>query len=272
MKKLFLVSFALFFIGCLSSSPTTDPSTSKQFDPNSVRSMTRKLKSNIEITVNFVPPGSFMMGSPENETGRDADETLHKVRLTKGFYMQTTEVTNAQWKAVMDSVPSRSKGCETCAVEQISWNDVQRFLTKINQQTTDGKYRLPTEAEWEYACRAGSADPYACGTDRKKLGDYAWYSGNTTKHDDQEVGRLIPNAFGLYDMHGNVWEFCQDWYGGYDPEPVVDPSGPEDGTFRVVRGGGWQGMEMNCRCANRRGNSPDHVNDGIGFRMIFEPF
>jgi formylglycine-generating enzyme required for sulfatase activity len=212
------------------------------------------------------------MGSPENETGRDTDEIQHEVRITKGFYMQTTEVTNAQWGAMMGTVPSRSKDCELCAVDQISWNDVHSFLSELNRRTTDGKYRLPTEAEWEYACRAGSSDPYVCGKDSNCLDQYAWHSGNTTKQEYQKVGSLTPNAFGLYDMHGNIWEFCQDWYGDYPSGSVIDPSGPESGTLRVVRGGGWQGMKINCRCANRRGNSPDHVNDGIGFRLIFESF
>ena len=225
----------------------------------------------------YIQPGTFTMGSPADEPGRDSDETQHKVTLTKGFYMQTTEVTQGQWKAVMGNNPSGFKDCgDNCPVENVSWNDAQKFIKKLNELDGGGnKYRLPTEAEWEYAARAGgTTTPFAFG---KCLStDDANYDGNyplegCPKGKDREktipVGSLKANDWGLYDMHGNVWEWCEDWHGDYPTGSVTDSVGPEAGSGRVVRGGGWNNNARNCRSANRNNNSPDNRNDNIGFRL-----
>jgi formylglycine-generating enzyme required for sulfatase activity len=214
----------------------------------------------------YIKPGSFMMGSPSGESGRDNDEKQHRVTLTKGFYMQTTEVTQGQWKAVMGSNPSHFKNSgDDRPVEQVSWNDVQEFIRKLNQKT--GKnYRLPTEAEWEYACRAGSTTRFCFGDSDSSLGSYAWYSSNSGSK-SHTVAQKQPNAWGLYDMHGNVWEWCQDWYGNYSTSSVTDPTGASSGSRRVYRGGGWSYYAWYCRSADRNSFSPDNRNGSLGFRL-----
>ena len=197
-----------------------------------------------------IPPGSFMMGSPSNESGRYDNEKQHRVTLTKGFHMQTTEVTQRQWKAVMGNNPSNFKNCgDNCPVEEVSWNDVQDFIRKLNQREGGSKYRLPTEAEWEYAARAGTTTRFSFGDDEGRLGEYAWYSGNSGRK-THSVGQKTPNAWDLYDMHGNVWEWCQDWYGDYPSGSVTDSIGPSSGSRRVIRGGSWgnkpPGLRSQC--------------------------
>jgi formylglycine-generating enzyme required for sulfatase activity len=204
----------------------------------------------------LIQAGEFQMGSPDNEKDRQSDEgPQHKVKITKPFYMQTTEVTQAQWKAVMGNNPSNFKG-DDLPVERVCWEDAQEFIKKLS--TKEGlKYRLPTEAEWEYSCRAGSTTRFCFGDDESKLGDYAWYdknSGNKT----HPVGTKKPNAWGLYDMHGNVWEWCQDWYDEnyYKNSPAEDPQGPANGEFRVLRGGCWYNYVRLCRSAYRLRDVP----------------
>jgi formylglycine-generating enzyme required for sulfatase activity len=189
----------------------------------------------------YIPPGTFMMGSPPEEKGRYDRETLHEVTLTKGFYLQTTQVTQAQWKAVMGNNPSRFQGCDDCPVETVFWNDVQDFIRKLNQREGKDIYRLPTEAEWEYTARAGSTTGYCFGDDESLLSEYAWYDKNS-ENKTHPVATRKPNAWGLYDMHGNVWEWCEDRYGDYPSGKVTDPVGTSDGSFRVLRGGGWFSM------------------------------
>ena len=159
--------------------------------------------------------------------------------ITKPFYLGKYEVTQEQWEAVMGSNPSNFKGPKN-PVEQVSWDDCQEFLDKLNAKAggQGGKFVLPTEAQWEYACRAGSTGKFCFGDDEKQLGEYAWYDENSDSK-THPVGEKKPNAWGLYDMHGNVWEWCQDWYGAYGAEAVDDPSGPTTGSGRVFRGGGW---------------------------------
>jgi formylglycine-generating enzyme required for sulfatase activity len=169
------------------------------------------------------------------------------VTLTKGFYMQSTEVTQGQWKAVMGNNPSYFKNCgDDCPVEQVSWNDVQEFIRKLNRREGGNKYRLPTESEWEYVARAGTDIPFAFG--RCLSTDQANYDGNyplseCSKGEYRQrtisVASFKPNSWGLYDMHGNVWEWCQDWYGDYPSGSATDPSGSSGGSYRVLRGGGW---------------------------------
>ncbi len=221
----------------------------------------------------WIKPGTFTMGSPSSESGRDDDERQHRVTLTQGFHMQTTEVTQGQWKAIMGSNPSHFSSCGSdCPVEKVSWNDVQEFIRKLNQQANGARYRLPTEAEWEYACRAGSDTAYCFGNNSGDLGGYAWYYSNSEKK-THPVARKQPNAWGLYDMHGNVWEWCQDWYDKsyYDKSPSTDPEGPSSRAFRVLRGGCWNSDAGSCRSAVRSRFNPDDRDGDGGFRLVCLP-
>jgi len=222
----------------------------------------------------LIPAGTFMMGSPDDETRRDDDERLHKVTLTKPFYLQTTEVTQRQWKALMGNNPSRFKG-DDHPVERVSWKDAREFIQKLNGKEGTDRYRLPTEAEWEYACRAGTENPFSTG--RCISTDEANYDGNHPmsgcskgiyREKTMPVGSFSSNQWGLYDMHGNVWEWCGDRYGEYPGNPVIDPTGPSSGTGRVLRGGSWFILARYLRAANRLGDLPDIRGYDIGFRVV----
>jgi len=214
-----------------------------------------------------ISQGEFIMGSPAHEGGRYDNEILHKVILTKTFFMQTTPVTQGQWKAVMGSNPSHFKNCgDDCPIESVSWNDAQKFIKKLNQKEGTSKYRLPTEAEWEYACRAGTTTAYCFGDDESKLKEYAWYDKNSDNK-THRVGFLKPNLWGLYDIHGNVWEWCLDWYGDYPTGTLNDPMGTNTGSYWVLRGGAWGSSDRYCRSASR-GYSPDSYGSSFGFRLV----
>jgi len=223
----------------------------------------------------FIPPGTFVMGSPENEKGRHDDEHQHVVTLTTGFYCQVTEVTQGQWVEVMGNNPSHFQDCgDDCPVEFVSWKDCQEFIMELNRREGRNKYRLPREAEWEYACRAGSQRAFATGRILETgcghapyLDAVGWYCGNSGKR-PHPVGRKSPNAFGLCDMHGNMWEWCEDWYGSYPSGHVTDPTGPPSGASRVLRGGGWHEDAEDCRSAIRVGRSPESKAGTLGFRLV----
>ena len=216
----------------------------------------------------YIPPGTFIMGSPESEAGRKDHELQHEVTLTQGFYMQTTEVTWGQWRAVVKSNRTSFKECgEECPVERISWDDVQAFIDKLNAKEGSMRYRLPTEAEWEYSCRAGTTTAFSFGNFADALSEHAWYKLNSEKT-IHPVGRRKPNPWGLYDMHGNVWEWCQDWSGQYSYEKANDPSGPSSGTLRILRGGAWSVPAEFCRSASRHVNLPGARYVDIGFRLV----
>ncbi len=217
--------------------------------------ITNKTSTFAGIEFIWCSPGAFMMGSPSTETDRSPDEIQHQVTLTRGFWMGKYEVTQAQWESVMGTNPSYFKG-KDLPVEQVSWDDVQAFLTKLNQQGK-GAFRLPTEAEWEYACRAGTTTAFCFGDAPAQLGDYAWYNQNSGGQ-THPVGQKRPNAWGLYDMHGNVYEWCQDWFGDYPIGAVTDPPGSTSGSDRVNRGGGWNYSPGGCRSAIRYWNSPGY--------------
>ncbi len=218
----------------------------------------------------LIPAGNFMMGSPPSEADRRANERQHSVTISRAFYMQTTEVTQGQWRAVMGSNPSFSSCGDNCPVEQVSWDDAQEFIRRLNQKEGTDKYRLPTEAEWEYACRAGSTTAWCFGDDERQLGEYAWYKDN---YKDNHVERMHPvasrrpNVWGLYDMHGNVGEWCQDFYGDYTSGSVTNPSGPSSGKMRVARGGCLACKPADLRSARREKGPPDTRSNIVGFRV-----
>ena len=212
----------------------------------------------------YVAPGSFMMGSPTSEEDRDDDETRHRVTLTKGFWLGKYEITQAQWQSVMGENPSKFKGANR-PVEDVSWEDCQRFIAKVNAEARrqfGGGARLPTEAEWEYACRAGSTGPYG---GNGNLDDMGWYDGNSGR-ETHPVGKKHANAWGFYDMHGNVWEWCEDRYDDYG-SATTDPTGPASGGGRVLRGGSWHFIARYCRSASREGVSPASRSNSSGFRL-----
>ena len=226
----------------------------------------------------LIPAGTFIMGSPLNEPGRDSDEGRHKVTLTRPFYIQTTEVTQGQWQAVMGENPSHFRDCgETCPVEMVSWHDTQRFIARLNAMAGVYTYRLPTEAEWEYAARSGSQSALSngiitvtgCAYDAK-LDHIGWYCGNSGNK-SHPVAQKQPNSWGVYDMHGNVWEWCHDWYGNYPSGPVTDPQGPAVGLIRVNRGGSWWWFARFCRSANRIRYMPFDQTEDTGFRLAMTP-
>jgi formylglycine-generating enzyme required for sulfatase activity len=222
-----------------------------------------RLVDRFGISFVLIPAGTFQMGS--DHPGDDA-KPVHTVCLSRPFYLGIYPVTQRQWEAIMGSNPSRFQGPEH-PVEQVSWDKVQEFIRSLNTHEGRVLYRLPTEAEWEYAARAGATGDYCFGDDVTQLSQYAWYADNAgrTTH---PVGQLQPNAWGLYDMHGNVWEWVQDWYGVYAAQTVTDPQGPTSGSSRVVRGGSWRIVARNCRSACRGYAEPGHRGDALGFRLL----
>jgi formylglycine-generating enzyme len=222
----------------------------------------------------WIPAGTFLMGGPENEERGEAyrgDEIQHKVTLTKGFCLAIYPVTQATWRAVMGNNPSDHQG-DDLPVELVSWDDCQDFLGRLSNRD-GGSYQLPTEAEWEYACRAGTTTPFFFGdtisTDQANwLGRHPY--GNSNKGVSREkmtpVGKFPPNPWGLYDMHGNVCEWCADWYGEYPKREVIDPQGPENGEFRVLRGGACLSAAISVRSAQRFADLPTNRFTSFGLR------
>ena len=219
------------------------------------------------------------MGSPEGELGRWDREVQHEVTLTKGFWLLEHEVTQEMWESVMGTKPSYFKGPKL-PVENVSWDDCQDFIKKIQSFVSVGmQFSLPSEAQWEYACRAGTRSALNNGkelTDEKyncpNLNEVAWY-GSNSESTTHEVKGKKPNNWGLYDMHGNVWEWCNDWYGEdyYKKSPTTDPLGPSDGSSRVGRGGGWDDGARLCRSAFRSNLSPENRYYILGFRLALSP-
>ncbi|MBW1779258.1 MAG: formylglycine-generating enzyme family protein [Deltaproteobacteria bacterium] len=251
--------------------------------PFHVTAQEKRLTNSLNMTFVLIPAGTFTMGSSLDEQGRRNDEIEHEVSIGRPFYMQTTEVTVKQWRAVMGTrFFFKKKGTDDMPVVKVSWDDCMEFVKKLND-LNEGVYRLPTEAEWEYACKGGGASVYGWGDtiDCSK----AMYANNTLKTDtcvkfvqskglptDQPapVKSYAPNGWGLYDMTGNAWEWCQDWYGPYSKEPVVDPKGPASGSDKVRRGGSWYGLGSRCRCANRNFSHPANRYQTTGFRLVRE--
>lgn len=212
-----------------------------------------------------VPAGSFRMGSKRREASSD-ERPLTRVAISRAIGLGKYEVTQGQWEAVMGWNRSMNSGCERCPVEYVSWDEVQEFVGRLNALAGGNRYRLPAEAEWEYAARAGtSGDRYAPNLDA-----IAWYEDNTggLKGRTQPVGAKAPNAWGLHDMLGNVSEWVQDWYGRYPGDSVTDPRGPGSGSDRVIRGGNWLYGARECRASYRDELPPDYRQTTVGFRLV----
>ncbi len=230
----------------------------------------REFSNSIGMTFVLIPAGSFLMGcNSDFEKCNSRYETpQHRVTISKPFYMGKYEVTQEQWLKVIGSNPAHFKG-RSNPVEKVGWDEVQVFLKKLRKK--EGRsYRLPTEAEWEYAARAGSESKYSFGNAAEQLGQYAWYENNSGSK-THPVGQKLPNAWGLYDMHGNVNEWCADWYDEnyYGSSPKQDPSGPSSGQERVYRGGSWGSNASLTRAAERGGAWPDSRSYGsLGFRVV----
>ena len=244
----------------------------------------KEITNSIGMKLVLIPKGKFMMGSPESEV-RIADATQHEVTISKDYYLGVYEVTQAQYEKMMGKNPSRFQGdnlrgdslrrdSTNHPVEQVSWGDAVKFCKKLSDLPEEKKagrvYRLPTEAEWEYACRAGSKSAYSFGESSKSLGDYAWFYENSNGQ-THPVGEKKANAWGLYDMQGNVWEWCSDWYGQYPKGAVSDPVGPREGSFRVIRGGSYFSEAANCRSANHNRHDPSDRFHYYGFRVALSP-
>ena len=252
------------------------------------KSLTIPLTDDVDMDMVWIEPDIFRMGSPENERGRISKEIQHEVTLTHGYWLGKYEVTQAQYEAVMGINPSAFKGADQ-PVEWVSWFDATNFCAKLTEiervagHLPEGyEFTLPTEAQWEYACRAGTATAFNNGTNiptvkqemdepcsyLDKVGWYDYNSDDTT----HPVGQKQPNAWGLYDMHGNVWEWCLDWEGDYPTTAVIDPMGPSKGKYRVIRGGSWRHSAKCCRSAARIVVAqPDSQSNSIGFRVALAP-
>ena len=282
MKSLILkVGFAAVLVFLVSSLAIAWPWSDKDDEatptptPKPVKNEPAKTITNsLGMEFVLVPAGSFQMGCDKNFDDCSDDELpRHSVTISKEFYLGKYEVTQEHWVAVMGSNPSKFKA-RTRPVEQVSWDDVQTFIRKLNAKEGSQKYRLPTEAEWEYAARADSGGKWCFGDDESRLSQFAHYDQDYDQCTSNEsctnpVGKLSANAWGLYDMHGNVWEWVQDWYGEnyYSNSPATDPTGPSSGSCRVFRGGSWDRYAQLCRSALRNCRDPGYRNVDLGFRL-----
>ena len=253
--------------GCDRSQPTppvatSNPAPAKTNNPTPVE--LPESASAIGMEFKLIPAGKFTMGE---------NDEAHEVTLTEPFMMGVHEVTQAQYEQVMKNNPSKFKGADH-PVEMVTWKDALEFCRRLSElpaeKAAGNVYRLPTEAEWEYACRAGTKAAYSFGDDDSKLGDYAWFRVGSGK-ETHPVGSKQPNAWGLYDMHGNVYEWCSDWFEEYPSGEVTDPSGPSSGSFRVYRGGSWFNSAEVCRSAYRSRGKPSRLRNDLGFRVSLSP-
>ncbi len=233
----------------------------------------------------YLPPGRFLMGSPPGERGRGLDETQHLVVLSRGFWMGQMEVTRAQWQRVMGprerhpEKPNPFAGDDPrTPMVSISYQEVQAFLRRLEQLAPGQRFRLPTEAEWEYACRAGTVTAFHTGArldaDQARVGSEAPsrdHQAGQAPGNPSPVGTYAPNAWGLYDLHGNAWEWTSDWYGPYPPGDLRDPRGPARGSQKVIRGGSWAFSAASARSACRYQHAPEDWGHSLGVRVVWEP-
>ncbi len=230
---------------------------------------TEDLGNGVKIEMIKLPGGEFTMGSNEY----DDEKPPHQVKLSP-FAIGKYEVTQRQWKVVMGNNPSQFNWSDDLPVENVSWEMARDFIKRLNARVSGGTWRLPTEAEWEYAARAGSRSRYSFGDDASQLHNYAWFYDSSDygmqAKQTHPVGHLRPNGFGLYDIQGNVWEWCSDWYdaGYYKQSTGTDPQGPSAGSYRVHRGGGWGNGAVDCRSADRGWNASGNRSDDLGFRLV----
>ena len=287
MKRALGIAMVLFLVGAVTliegcsngkdpqekEEPAVEKVTSVSNEKDITKEPTKKessgkeeitdLGKDVKLEMILIPAGKFVMGSPESEKGRSKGETQHEVTFTKAFYMGKYEVTQEQWESVMGNNPSiKTKGARL-PVTGVTWFDCQEFVKKLNGKTNGG-YRLPTEAEWEYACRAGTTTKYSVG-DKITPKDANYRDSKIGE--PVAVGSYKPNAFGLYDMHGNVWEWCEDWYADYQAGAVTDPKGPATGERRVLRGGSFNFYVWNTRSSFRFNLSPTSRYLFYGFRL-----
>ena len=298
----FCLLLASAMLAC--SCQTADDATIDAREPASVAN---EAVNSIGMKFVRVPKGTFAMGSQRGNRNADLDERQHEVTLSRDYFIGAFECTQEQYERVMGKNPSqfqdpRSKGSTANhPVERVSWNDAVEFcrrLSSLPEEEQEGRvYRLPTESEWEYACRAGTTTSYSYGDEEGQLGDYAWFANNSgnvvldakklllaskdkRSNDDRleryqcrthPVGRKRPNSWGLFDMHGNVWEWCSDWYGDYPMVAVTDPQGPVQGSVRIRRGGPWNDPAECCRSAYRDFREPTHTSHSLGFRLALSP-
>jgi formylglycine-generating enzyme required for sulfatase activity len=238
---------------------------------------TINLPGNVPMELIRIPAGTFTMGSPTDELSRLSDETQHTVTLTQDFYLGKTEVTQNQWVALQSFPVAQTYVGGTMPVHNVSYNDIGSWMTDLNTAITEpGTFSLPTESQWEYACRAGTTTRFNFGngfganefcSNEAERTNNMWYCGNNSPNGTKAVGQKPANAWGLHDMHGNVWEWCADWYDTY-PGTVTDPTGPVSGSNRVVRGGSWSGFAQGCRSAQRSDNAPASRGSNVGFRVL----
>jgi formylglycine-generating enzyme required for sulfatase activity len=268
LGRFVLSAFAgTFAIAVLAAAPETKPDT-----------VNLDLGQGVSLSLARLPAGKFLMGSPKGDMGAANDESdrapnnpaQHEVTLSKPFLIGVTEITQEQYQQVTGTNPSHFKGADL-PVDSVSWEDATRFCKMLSDKT--GKVvRIPTEAEWEYACRAGSTTRYFHGDDpdSEELADHAWYEVNAGRK-THPVGLKKPNAWGLCDMGGNLWEWCQDFYAGpYEDKSVTDPKGPAAGGIRILRGGCWETGRLSCRSTNRGGMIPGRATSRFGFRVVVE--
>jgi formylglycine-generating enzyme len=284
-----LTAFSLIFVfifitglllipGCGSGSPVdTLPTPTPTPTPAPKETLNADCGGGLTLELVKIPAGTFRMGDIAGNGVSAKEKPVHNVTLTKDYYLGAHEVTQAQWKAVMGTEPWKGKiyvkEQDDCPAVHVSWDDAIAFCTKLNQLNSGRTFRLPTEAEWERACRAETETVYSFGDNSSVLGNYAWWDGNAWSANEiyaHPVGQKIKNGYDLFDMHGNVWEWCNDWYGEtyYTSSPAADPTGPTSGSDHVLRGGSWGSFEGNCRSATRYSSPPAYADRYIGFRVV----
>jgi formylglycine-generating enzyme required for sulfatase activity len=277
-------NFLIVSVVFLAASRAASSQTSKPVDPGKAppgagagarteapsKELVVDLGAGAKLEMIRIPAGEFKMGSP----GKTEIAEQHRVRISKPFYLGKYPVTQWQWFVVMDDNPSKFSMDKKRPVENVTWEDCQVYLRKLNATTRrqNDTFALPTEAQWEYACRAGSTTEFCFGDEASALREYAWYAANSDGK-THPVGEKKPNAWGLYDMHGNVNEWCQDWFDDryYGKSPTDDPTGPETGSFRVVRGGGLTSSASSCGSAVRRCVEPAERGPSVGLRVALVP-